>query len=67
MKLLIALLAAIGAAAVAGFIYWRRNPKAVNSVWTQATDATTSFTKSAADAAAEAATSAADAVKGAAH
>jgi hypothetical protein len=74
MKLLIALLAAIGAAAVAGFFFWRRNPKAVNSAWSQATDTTSTFAGTAADKtaevaheAADAATTATDSITGATH
>jgi hypothetical protein len=60
MKLLIAILAAIAAAV--GVFLWRKNP---GGVWTQATDATSSFGKTAADKVAGAATAAADEVKGA--
>jgi hypothetical protein len=60
MKWLIAALAAIGAVAVAVFV-WHR-PK---NVWTQATDATSSFGKAAADKVASTAVAAADEVKGA--
>jgi hypothetical protein len=62
MKWLIAVLAAVGAAAVGVFL-WRKNP---GGAWTQATDATSSFGKAAADKVAGAATAAADEVKGAA-
>ena len=61
MTWLIAALAAIGAVAVAVFL-WHRNPK---NVWTQATDATSSFGKAAADKVASTAVAAADEVKGA--
>jgi len=54
MKLLIAVLAAIGAAAVAGVIFRWRNPKAASSAWHHTTDA-----------AANAASTAANEVKGA--
>jgi hypothetical protein len=59
MKLLITLVA-LAAAAFA--VYWRKNPNAANSVWTQATDTTTSV----AGAAAEKVAKAADKAKGAA-
>jgi hypothetical protein len=61
VKFLIAALAAIAAAAVGVFL-WRRNP---GGVWTQATDATSSFGKTAADKVASTATAAADEIKGA--
>ena len=48
MKWLIGFLAAIGAAAV-GVFFWRRNPRAVSSAWTQATDTSSSLAKTAAD------------------
>jgi len=48
MKWVIALLVLIGAATAAGFLR-RRNPEAMSSAWTQATDTTSSFAKSAAD------------------
>jgi hypothetical protein len=71
MKVLIGLLVAIGVAAV-GVFFWRRNPKAVNSAWTQAADTTSSVAKTAADRvsdatdkAANAASAAADEIKGA--
>lgn len=60
MKWLIAIFAAIAAAAVAKFLR-RTNP---GEVWTQATEATSSFAKNAADKAASAATAAADEPKG---
>ena len=62
MKWLIAALAAICAVAVGVFL-WRKNPK---DVWTQATDATSSFGKTAADKVASTAVAATDEVKGAA-
>jgi hypothetical protein len=52
MKLLIVILTAI-AAAGAGVFLWRRNP---GGVWTQATDATSSFGKTTADKVASTAT-----------
>jgi hypothetical protein len=71
MKLLIGLLAALGAAAV-GVFFWRKNPQAVNSAWTQATDTTSSYAKTAADKVSEttdkavnAASAAADEIKSA--
>jgi TRAP-type mannitol/chloroaromatic compound transport system substrate-binding protein len=69
MKLLIALLALASAALAA---YRWKNPKAVNSVWANATDLTSSFTKDladkatqATDKAADTASTAADEIKGA--
>ena len=52
MKLL-AILAAIGATAAAVF-FWRRNKQSVESVWTTAEDAVSSWSKTAADTAGEA-------------
>lgn len=48
MKWLIAVLAALGAAAVAGVVVRWRNPKAANSAWTHATDAASSAASAAA-------------------
>jgi hypothetical protein len=71
MKWLVGFLAAIGAAAV-GLFFWRRNPRAVSSAWTQASDTSSALAKSAADKvsevtdnAASAASAAADEAKGA--
>jgi hypothetical protein len=61
MKCLIAVLAAFGAAAVAGIVYGWRNPKAASSAWHHATDAATNATS----AAANATSAAANEVKGA--
>jgi hypothetical protein len=70
MKFVIAVLAALGAAAV-GVFFWRKNPQAVNSAWTQATDTTSAYAKTAADKVSEttdkavsATSAAADEVKG---
>jgi hypothetical protein len=71
VKWLIAMLAAIGAAAV-GVFFWRRNPRAVNSAWAQATDTSSSLAQTSADKvsevtdnAASAASAVADEAKGA--
>ena len=48
MKWLIAVLAALGAAAVAGVVVRWRNPRAGNSAWTHATDAASSAASAAA-------------------
>jgi acyl-CoA synthetase (AMP-forming)/AMP-acid ligase II len=50
MKWLIAVLAAFGAAAVAGVVFRWMNPKAASSAWHHATDAATNATAAAADA-----------------
>ena len=54
MKLLIALLAAIGAVAV-GVFFWRKNQESAGSTWSQAEDLASSLTKTAAEKAGEAA------------
>ena len=71
MKWLVGFLAAIGAAAV-GVFFWRRNPRAVNSAWTHATDTSSALAQTAADKvsevtdnAASAASAVADEAKGA--
>ena len=59
MKWLIAVLAAIAAAGIGAFL-WRKNAK---DVWTQATDATSSFGKTASDKVGDAASTAGDEIK----
>lgn len=48
MKWLIAVLASIGAAAVAGVVFRWRNPKAARSAWHHAADAATNAASAAA-------------------
>jgi hypothetical protein len=48
MKWLIGVVAAFGAAAVAGVVFRWRNPKAASSAWHQATDAATNAASAAA-------------------
>jgi len=48
MKWLIALLATIGAGAVA-FFFWRKHHQSANSLWNEAKDSTSSLSKAAAE------------------